>query len=176
MPPSGKFSVYITGNTSVGNVIQGNYIGTDHTGTVALSSGTNGILINDAPNTQIGGSSAEAANVVAGYSLAGIFVQQDESAGSAIQGNFIGTDTTGTLDLSSGNTYGVVVQSLASNIQIGGTEDGAGNTIAYNGLMGIRLVSTAGTGIRINQNRIYANASSLGIDLLGNGVTLQRPR
>ena len=50
-------------------------------------------------------------------------------------------------------------------IEIGGTAAGAGNTIAFHSGNGIVVYSGA-TGVRINQNRIYANEAGLGIDLV----------
>ncbi len=54
-----------------------------------------------------------------------------------MEGNFIGTDVTGTDGLGNGG-HGVYVQ--VSNNTIGGTAAGAGNTIAYNGLAGVAVV------------------------------------
>src|SRR5205807_1254597 len=45
------------------NVVQGNYVGTDITGTLALGNGTNGIQILGAINNTIGGTSPTAGNL-----------------------------------------------------------------------------------------------------------------
>ncbi len=51
---------------------------------------------------------------------------------------------------------------------VGGTEAGAGNVIANNGLSGVRIV--IGTGNSIQRNRIFDNGG-LGIELGADGVT-----
>src|SRR5713226_3900676 len=50
---------------SSGNVIAGNYIGTDITGTIAMANAKDGIEI-DGPNNIIGGTTAAARNVISG--------------------------------------------------------------------------------------------------------------
>jgi len=84
-------------------------------------------------------------------------------------GNHVGTDVTGTAALA--NEVGGVVLTLgASDNTIGGTESGAGNTIAFNGGTGVATFSDAGTGNSILANAIHSNAG-LGIDLSDDGVT-----
>jgi hypothetical protein len=47
--------IVITGSTSSGNLIRGNYIGTDLSGGAGFGNGDNGILVSDASTTTIGG-------------------------------------------------------------------------------------------------------------------------
>ena len=85
-----------------------------------------------------------------------------------MQGNFIGTDVTGKKDLGNlGN--GVKIDLSASKNTIGGTADGAGNTIAFNGANGVLVGS--GTGNGILGNSIFSNVK-LGTDLGDDGETL----
>jgi hypothetical protein len=82
-----------------------------------------------------------------------------------VQGNYIGTDVTGTQPL--GNLGGgVFVDTFygrgGTGNTTGGTMPGAGNLIAYNVGDGVRV--NAGTGNAIQQNSIFANGG-LGIDL-----------
>ncbi|HKQ06987.1 MAG TPA: BACON domain-containing carbohydrate-binding protein [Blastocatellia bacterium] len=79
-----------------GNLIQGNYIGTDATGTVALDGG---VRIQDCPNNTIGGTTPAARNLISGSQRAGILVlsSEDTAGGTLIQGNYIGTDPSGAL-------------------------------------------------------------------------------
>ncbi|WP_442510878.1 VCBS domain-containing protein [Novipirellula sp. SH528] len=164
---SGQSTLYI--NNGSGSTIYGNFLGTNAAGTAALSGGSISVSISNAANTLFGGTTSAHANVIGGYSVTGINVTQTGSAGTQIQGNFIGTDATGTADLT-GGFYGITIQSSALGIMVGGTKDGAGNTIAYHSTNGIRLWGTAGIGNSILQNRIYANGA-LGIDIGGDGVT-----
>ena len=91
----------------------------DSTGTVRLSGSSFGITVFDAPNTVIGGTVAAEANVVAGYDVTGIDVSGAGAGGTQVQGNFVGTDASGTLDLTNG-IYGVTLQISAAGVVIGG--------------------------------------------------------
>src|SRR5262249_46461916 len=51
---------------------------------------------------------------------------------------------------------------------------GLGNTIAYNAGAGVLVLDSASTGDQVRGNSIYANGA-LGIDLGGDGVTLNDP-
>ena len=87
-----------------------------------------------------------------------------------MQGNYIGTDVTGTLPLGNSDN-GVIIATGAMDNRIGGTANGAGNVIAFNSVNGIVLTGDAGTGNAISSNSIHSN-SDLGIDLGWDGVTL----
>src|SRR5262249_52110344 len=109
------------------NLIQGNFIGTDATGTVALGNDLSGIVLEPgtAFNT-IGGDTREARNIISANGIHGISITQ--SSGNVIQGNYIGTDVTGTIDL--GNRRdGVRITANANNNLIGGSLPGMGNVI-----------------------------------------------
>lgn len=81
---------------SIGNVVQGNFIGTDATGTNALANAADAIFINNGShNSVIGGSNAAARNIIAGNGNS-VGINAANTSGLLIQGNFIGTDVTGT--------------------------------------------------------------------------------
>ena len=86
---------------SASNTIQGNYIGTNVDGTAALGNGI-GIRIQDV-RTQIGGSSEGMRNLISGNTDNGIEMVANPITGpdmfTVIQGNYIGTDVTGTVAL-----------------------------------------------------------------------------
>ena len=126
----------ISGNTTYGviirfgfngNVVQGNYIGTDASGTAALGNLNTGIDMRGDMNT-IGGTTPGARNVISGNGVSGIAIPQVEARENVIQGNYIGTDAGGTAAL--GNFLGVKVGG-PFNV-IGGTVPGAGNLISGN--------------------------------------------
>ena len=79
--------------------------------------------------------------------------------------NLVGTDVAGTAALGNSGS-GVYIQTSGNNI--GSLTTGVGNTIAFNGVVGVRVDS--GTGNAIVYNRIFSNAG-LGIDLAPLGVT-----
>ncbi len=201
---------------SSNNVVQGNLIGTDASGTQVLGNGTAqtgglGVDIVGGANNLIGGTTPEAGNVIVGamYNVVvppgpivqihfGTGVEISESQGNLVQGNWIGTDRTGTLDMGN-NQHGVQLYEGAANNVIDG------NVIAYNRRHGVaivtrapdgesmppspignlvqgnRITSNGGSGIIVHgagafRNAIRANSvfgnPGLGIDLAANGVTL----
>ena len=156
----------LLGSGSHHNTIQGNYIGTDATGTVGFGASV-GIFSNNAPHDDlIGGSAAGAGNVISGNGVGIVFT--DGAAAHAVMGNFIGTDPTGLQPVP--NTRGIDIQSPSAGSVIGGVNPGEGNIIAFNQGAGILAVfSTSYVGWTIRGNSIHSNAG-LGIDLGGSGV------
>jgi hypothetical protein len=117
-----------------GNVIQGNYIGTDLTGTRALANSdqTNGIgLWNGSANNLIGGASPGAGNVISGNRQYGLYISDPGTSNNSVLGNIIGPDVTGTIAIGDGG-FGVGIWNSASGNFIGGTNAGAGNLISGN--------------------------------------------
>ena len=168
---NGQNAIEIVGNATH-TTVQGNYIGTDVSGTFAVPNAQNGILISSAMDSQIGGTTAEARNVIAGNGF-GIQVT-GPAAGTLIQGNYIGTDASGTGPLMNFN-QGIILP--GSGVTVGG-EGGAGNVIAFNFFSGIKVMPT-GSGNTFFGNSIFGNGA-LGIDLAGgieddNSVTQNDP-
>jgi titin len=110
--------------------VQGNYIGTDVTGTRALGNG-DGVLIGGGCSANIiGGTAGGTGNLISGNST-GVRLR-DRARANAVQGNRIGTTADGTAAL--GNVLqGVLIMSGARENTIGGTVSGAGNLISGNG-------------------------------------------
>ncbi|MHB1035657.1 MAG: SdrD B-like domain-containing protein [Pirellulales bacterium] len=163
--------VRLSGTSATGNVVEGNLIGTNAAGTGALGNSASGVaIVTGASNNTIGGTAIGARNVVSANGR-GVSIQQ--SGGNRVLGNLIGTQADGTSPL--GNTYtGVEIIDASDNL-IGGTDSGAGNTIAYSGLDGVFVMfAQSGTGNAILGNRIFAN-TGLGIDLNPNNVTPNDP-
>jgi titin len=157
--------IFINGAAATGNVVRGNYIGTDATGTVALGNDGQGVFIS-APDNTVGGTTTGAGNVISGNAEAGIRISDAGATGNVVEGNYIGTDATGALDL--GNDQdGISVNTDASDNTIGGLGSGEGNTIAFNGGDGVFVES--GTGNAVLSNSIHSNGG-LGIDLGSNDV------
>jgi parallel beta-helix repeat protein len=184
--------------TNSGVTINGNYIGTDATGNVAVASGQNeGTATKDAISFDAGGSFTGLAilnNVIGGYESALLEAWNSTGNGLTIQGNSIGVGANGTSQIVSGNAEDLIYigSGSYSNVLIGGSAAGQGNVLAFSNRSGIRLESTGsniqviGNTIRNNtrngvylvgstraalvSNRIYAN-SMIGIDLGENGVT-----
>ena len=160
--------VQVASAGSSNNLIQGNFIGTDVSGTADLGNGRLGVLINlAATNNTVGGTTAAARNVISGNESIGIQIAQAGTSNNTVQGNFIGTDVSGSVAIGNGRD-GVEINFGASGNTIGGLAANAGNVIAFNGANGVEVVS--GTANSILSNSIFSN-SLLGIDLGGDGVT-----
>jgi CSLREA domain-containing protein len=157
-------------------VIEDNYIGTDLTGTVDLGNGEGGIFM--FPRAGNGGNTI-ARNVISGNGLNGIVLYLDRNV---IQGNYIGTNASGTAALGN-DRWGIRVLGPANDNVFGGTAPGQGNVISANGDDGIVIhgaVPTALTGNVIQGNYIGTNASGTaalgnvraGIATCGNSTTI----
>ena len=87
-----------------------------------------------------------------------------------VQGNYIGTDVSGTADLGNGKIKleGNVRTFDAGSNTIGGTGAGEGNIIAFGGSDGVELKGTS-HGIAILGNSVFSNVG-LGIDLNDDGA------
>jgi hypothetical protein len=165
--------VEITTNLSTLNLVQGNLIGTDVNGTVALGNSRAGVLIQfSADDNTIGGAVNEARNVISGNRTFGVqigFIDRAVTTNNVVQGNFIGTDAAGISPVGN-NQDGVNIPANADGNRI---ED---NRIAFNSGSGIRIsdISSAGNspGVRIRMlfNPIYSNGG-IPIDLGPAGVT-----
>ncbi|MFM7591580.1 MAG: Calx-beta domain-containing protein, partial [Isosphaeraceae bacterium] len=155
------------GGDASDNLITDNNIGVDVTGVQGIPNNGNGVDIWGPPRISVKN------NVIAANKGSGVVINSENII---VQGNFIGTDRTRTVNL--GNLdYGVIVGGLSSpkDTRIGGPNLADGNVIANNGSYWGRpgvSVSTGSTGVLIFNNIIYDNAS-IGIDLnADNKVTL----
>ncbi len=167
--------IFIQSGTSTGPTIQGNLIGTDVTGTIALGNFF-GIWLNFGPslgNSTIGGSAAGARNVISGNRSDGVLITGG-SRNNLLHGNFIGTEITGTKPLGNAGN-GVLIEGGSLINRVGGNAPGEGNTIAFNTKNGVLIAGNpdvAGNAIR--RNSIFSNGL-LGIDLGGDGATANDP-
>jgi CSLREA domain-containing protein len=161
---NGESGVILFSHAATGNQVQGNFIGTDVTGTIDLGNVTNGVQISGASGNTIGGTVSGARNVISGNNFSGVAILSG-STGNQVQGNLIGTDVTGTADL--GNTFeGVFIGSGASNNTIGGTAAGAGNVISGNNQDGVEINGDTSTGNVVQGNLIGTDVT--GMANLGN--------
>jgi hypothetical protein len=161
-PGTGAGNV-ISGNSSNGGIsndgiyignrpgdlrIQGNLIGLDATGTTAISNGVSGINFQDTvPGTSlllVGGTEPGARNVIFNNRISGLF---SNAIGLVVQGNFIGTDISGTVrpPLAAGSAdHGPGITVGGGSVLIGGDSAAARNVITCIG-NGLRLASGSTT-------------------------------
>ena len=172
--------VYITGGA--GSQLQGNFIGTNPAGTSRIPNRF-GILISGAPNNVIGGTTAAARNIVSGNTVLGIDILNAGATNNVVQGNYVGTDVTGSAALGNGNGAsgdGIDVGQIGtgpSNVTIGGTTPGAGNVISANSFQGILLFNDL-NGVNVQGNLIGTDATghvSLGSQVVGIFINTTSP-
>jgi YVTN family beta-propeller protein len=148
--------IFDTGTES--NVVAGNFIGTDVTGTKSLGVFWDGIyLAYGASSNWIGvnpsGGPAiqDEGNVISGNGNDGVDIWSSND--NVVAGNKIGTDVTGTVAL--GNSFnGVEVDVASDGNTIGGTASGAGNVISANGSLGVSITGAGATDNLVQGNRI----------------------
>jgi hypothetical protein len=145
-------------STVTSDLVQGNYIGTNAAGTAALGNGS-GITLSGGLNTTIGGTAAGARNVISGNADYALSIS---ASTTLVQGNYVGTDSSGTTGL--GNGSGIIIPSGSNNL-IGGTAAGARNVISANAGPGILIAG--GTTTRVQGN--YVGIDTAGAAPLGNG-------
>jgi titin len=165
---NGFDGLQITDSGSDQNVVAGNYIGTNASGTAKLGNTYQGVaIVSAAANNTIGGTTAAARNLLSGNGQRGLFLADPDTSGNIAEGNFIGTDVTGTAPLGNASD-GIGFFNGASDNVIGGSTPGSGNVIAANGYQGI-YVQDAGT----TQNVVAGNfigTTVNGTVALANGV------
>ncbi len=156
-------SIFGSGNPAAENKVQGNYIGTNAVGSAdidgaAASDQHAGVLIGGlADNNLVGGIAGHGSvprNIISGHNSHGIGIMNGQ--GNTVQGNYIGTDATGTTAIP--NFSGVNDGAVLS--VIGGTGTAAGNLVSGNGVAGIELFTSSG--VTIQGNRIGLNAAGTG--------------
>ena len=167
---NGTSGIYLYGAASTGNLIQGNYVGTDTNGTLAIPNGIDGVTVIGASANTIGGAVTGAGNVISGNTQGGVALRGAGTDRNLVQGNLIGTDASGRLAL--GNTLSGVTISLGNSNVIGGSIMGATNVISANKLSGV-LITTNSIGNLVQGN--FVGVDVTGTNALGNladGVTI----
>lgn len=132
---NGWEGIFINDSSAVYNIIAGNYIGTDITGSHALGNSDSGIVISQASHNLIGGADPGAANVISANGRQGIYIFAETANDNTVIGNLIGTDAKGT-KLMGNIGSGVFLDQTLSNT-VGGDEPEHRNLITGNGEYGI---------------------------------------
>lgn len=133
------------------NRVIGNLIGLNVNGTGALPNGDDGVLLGNAADNRIGGTTPEERNVIGGNVRINVEIGESGSKRNVIQGNYIGTNVTGNAR-AGGNAAGVEIDN-----------DAADNTIQYNVISG-----NGATGVliflRAHRNKVLNNIIGYGAD------------
>lgn len=176
-----------------GNTVEGNIIGTDSKILQCEGNTSAGVRISTSDNT-IGGTTSTAGNVISCSGTDGVYITG--ASGNAIQGNYIGTNSS-RLERLPNARDGVRIEGAAGNL-VGGPGPLDRNVISFNSGAGVGIhgsasignqvvgniingsgsdgvvLPDAGGGNRITGNSILDNGG-LGIDLGADGVTPNDP-
>ncbi|GAC1387371.1 MAG: hypothetical protein NVS1B7_1500 [Candidatus Saccharimonadales bacterium] len=173
------------GGTVSNNKVEGNYIGTDVTGSYAIGNGGDGVLLNhpagtavatgnlfgDLTGTTPGGACTGACNLISGNVANGLGLWHNGTSNSTVSGNYIGTNAAGTGAIANGN-IGVEVNETPNNT-VGGTTPNARNILSGNGGAGVFLTGASSTGNIVAGNYIGTNSAGtfgIGNKKMGIGI------
>ncbi|HNQ68897.1 MAG TPA: T9SS type A sorting domain-containing protein [Bacteroidales bacterium] len=152
------YGIPIFGAGAEGNVVAGNYIGTDASGTYSIPNNY-GVLFDDGSyNNIVGGETDQERNIISGNAAYGIFIYNMGTNSNIVRGNFIGTDKTGVFAVP--NYAGIVIDGAAFKNIIDF------NIISGNLQQGIYINITGCDSTSITRNRIGVNVNN---EALGNG-------
>ena len=164
-----------TNPVTSGNLIAGNLIGTDPTGMTAMGNGQDGVYVQNAPDTTVGGTTPAARNIISANGSG--MELYNNSDNSIFEGNYIGTNVTGTAAIGNTGTNGFhsgIVFRGISNSTVGGTAAGAGNVLSGN-LDGISCFVIGSSNLAVEGNFVGTNAAGTaaipntryGVDIAG---------
>ncbi|MEY2612577.1 MAG: Cyclolysin, partial [Planctomycetota bacterium] len=150
--------VWIAGTSSKESVVEGNYLGTDRLGQLAIPN-TVGVLITDGANLNIiGGPLTSSRNLISGNATSGVILRGAFTVNNIIRGNWIGTDSTGSVAIANQH-YGIQIAEGAAYASI------LSNVISGNALGGVLIQSGGSNTLRGN----WIGTDSTGTLALGNG-------
>ena len=131
-----------------GVTVQGNFIGTDITGTVDLGNGDSGIQVRS-NNNQIGGPDLADRNLVSGNASRGVVLFNTSLlTGNVIQNNYIGTDSIG-LKAIANDTAGIQLYNSDGTLVVDNVISGNGDGIWFRSGAGVQNINNVVTGNRI---------------------------
>lgn len=159
----GTFGIGLWSNGTSFNTIQGNFIGTDVSGTIAQGSFSGGIFSDGADYNLF------VDNLIGGYVDNGLSLGGVSDGHNIVRGNYIGTDPSGVADIANSRANGVLINNSGFNVI------GPDNVIANNDGIGIAVQGDVSVSNRITQNSIHDNGGigdafvALGIELIDGG-------
>ena len=158
---NGQYGLWMSDTNTTGNVIQGNFVGTDAAGASAVPNLAGGIgIFTNGVGHLIGGASPQARNVISGNGNAGIWLSGASVSNNTVQGNFIGLDAAGEAALPNSFVGLYVINSAASNALLN-------NVISGNVSEGVRLSDPGTVRNRVQGNFIGTDAT--GTNAVPNG-------
>lgn len=160
---NGEAGVLVSGDTSQGNVVQNNNVGTDQYGAFSIAN-KDGVVVSDGARNTIGPE-----NLISGNERDGVRIQGGTARENAVVGNYIGTNDDGDAKVTN-KRLGIMLQGEAHRNTIGTAE--SGNLISGNGYDGDFAVAGGVAILGSNQNVLCNNLIGVmenGFEPLPNG-------
>ncbi len=157
--------IHVTGTGATGDWVYGNFLGTDPTGTQALPNNA-GVQIDAGATSNLVGTNGDGVNdtsernLLSGNLFAGVWITGQGTTSNAVSGNFIGTDSSGSVNLNNGTQP--VTDSLG-NVFGGGVAISAGAS-------GNRIGTDGKSIDDIGERNVIAGSNNDGIDIWGTGT------
>ncbi len=162
--------VHMLDSGTTGNVVEGDYVGIDASGTSALANGSSGVAVfGGASKNTIGGTVSGAGDVISGNTGYGIYISDAGTTGNLVAGDYLGTDYTGLKSVP--NFGGAIIQNGAAKNTIGGVTPFARNVVSGNNWDGVRLINSAGNLVEGNYIGLDATGTS-GLANAASGVAV----
>jgi parallel beta-helix repeat protein len=144
-----------------GNTVRGNLIGTNAAGSAAIPNTANGVDVDGAANTMIGGT---ARNVISGNAAGAVhFVQQAGLPSGAIKNNYVGIGSDGETPI--GNAAGLLI--VMAYPPVAAAIDISGNRVG-NSVQGIWIIHLVGG--QVSGNVVGETVSGAAAGNTGNGI------
>lgn len=153
--------IQIMDSTTASNVVVGNFIGTNISGTAAISNIYGGAwIMAGSHDNRIGGTTPGERNLISGNGGDGVRLTDAGTMSNTVSGNYVGTDISGTASV--GNTWGgvTIFEGAQWNV-IGGNTPGERNLISGNGDDGVSIDNPGTMSNTVSGNYI-------GVDATGN--------
>ncbi len=156
--------VYVNNSGTMGNVVEGDDIGTDPTGLHSLPNNWGVFVTGGATNNTFGGTSAAARDLISGNSWTGLEINGTGTSGNVVEGDWIGTDATGGAALANPGAGVAISQGASSNTV-------TGDIISGNSYAGVWISASSNNVVSadligLGQNGTTAVANALGVEIL----------
>jgi len=163
--------IVMNGSGTRGNLIKGNFIGTNKDGTDFLSNHTGVMLKSNSNSNMIGGSTPAERNIISGNIEIGVYIEACDS--NVVTGNFIGPDVTGNGVFAAGDSLiqgnGIELNTVSKYNIVGGAGAAERNVISGNRVYGLVYYgnsaynNTSGNFIGVNASGTQRLANATGI-------------
>ena len=165
---NGSHGVYISDSGTTGNLVVGDYIGTNATGSSAVPNYIGVFVGNGATYNTIGGTATTASDIISGNNWDGVELVGGGTSANVVEGDSIGLSADGVI-LGNGAS-GVSIYGGACNNTIGGTSYGSSDTIfgndqngvyigdsgtSGNVVVGVSILYNKGNGVQISDGASY---------------------